>query len=146
MCKFGSKANRPVLPIRTYLRTEIVHEDSLQIAGTILACVMLSVLTYVAFPWIHSLSAMLEGRIFSKNAWDAVGYTASLLVIAAFCMTDIIRLRFIAVLSNVAFLTYGLGLDLEPVWLLHGILLPLNCWRLKQGLQAPTRTKLQRDR
>jgi hypothetical protein len=44
---------------------------------------------------------------------DAVGYVASVLVFSAFCMKDMIPLRLVAVCSNVAFLTYGLGLDLS---------------------------------
>ena len=64
--------------------------------------------------------------------WDTAGYLASSLVITAFCMKDILRLRVAASVSNVAFLIYGLGLGLAPVWVLHAILLPLNLWRLWQ--------------
>ena len=64
--------------------------------------------------------------------WDTAGYLASSLVITAFCMKDILRLRVAASVSNVAFLIYGLGLGLAPVWLLHAILLPVNLWRLWQ--------------
>jgi hypothetical protein len=64
--------------------------------------------------------------------WDTAGYLASSLVITAFCMKDILRLRLAALVSNVAFLIYGLGLGLAPVWLLHAILLPVNLWRLWQ--------------
>ena len=63
---------------------------------------------------------------------EAVGFLASGLVIAAFCMKDLVPLRVTALASNVAFLAYGLGLGLTPVWLLHAILLPVNCWRLWQ--------------
>ena len=66
--------------------------------------------------------------------WDAAGYLASGLVVLAFCMKDIIPLRVVALTSNIAFLTYGIGLGLAPVWLLHAILLPINCWRLWQGI------------
>ena len=66
------------------------------------------------------------------SKWDLAGYGASSLVIAAFCMKDILYLRAVAILSNVAFLTYGIALGLEPIWILHGILLPLNCWRLRE--------------
>ena len=66
--------------------------------------------------------------------WDATGYLASGLVVLAFCMKDIIPLRVVALISNIAFLTYGIGLGLVPVWLLHAILLPINCWRLWQGI------------
>lgn len=64
--------------------------------------------------------------------WDTAGYLASSLVITAFCMKDIRQLRVAALVSNVAFLVYGLGLGLVPVWLLHAILLPVNLWRLWQ--------------
>ena len=66
--------------------------------------------------------------------WDAAGYLASGLVVLAFCMKDIIPLRVVALTSNIAFLTYGIGLGLVPVWLLHAILLPINCWRIWQGI------------
>ena len=69
--------------------------------------------------------------------WDAIGYLASGLVLAAFCMKEIIPLRIIAVCSNIAFLIYGLALGLVPVWLLHAALLPINCWRLWEGLAQP---------
>jgi len=71
--------------------------------------------------------------------WNSVGYLASGLVLAAFCMKEMIPLRLVAVCSNVAFLIYGLALGLAPVWLLHAILLPINCWRLWQCLflEAP---------
>ena len=76
---------------------------------------------------------------------DAVGYLASGLVFAAFCMKEMIPLRVIAVCSNLAFIAYGIELDLHPIWLLHTILLPMNCLRLWQlmpgsgrpGLTAP---------
>jgi hypothetical protein len=67
-------------------------------------------------------------------SWDAVGYLASGLVFAAFCMKHIVPLRLVAVGSNIAFLIYGLALGLVPVWLLHAVLLPINCWRLWQGV------------
>jgi hypothetical protein len=66
------------------------------------------------------------------NAWNAVGFLASGLVITAFCMNDILHLRIVAVASNVAFLAYGVALGLMPVWLLHLALLPVNLVRLWQ--------------
>lgn len=68
--------------------------------------------------------------------WNAVGYLASVLVFAAFCMNDIVPLRVVSVCSNIAFLIYGLELGLIPVWLLHAVLLPINCWRLWQRVSA----------
>jgi len=71
---------------------------------------------------------------------DAAGYLASLLVVLAFCMKDIVLLRLLAIGSNIAFLVYGLSLGLAPVWTLHAVLLPINCWRLWQAI--PQRIKL----
>jgi hypothetical protein len=66
--------------------------------------------------------------------WDAAGFLASCLVVLAFCMRDVIPLRLVALASNVAFLSYGIGLGLVPVWLLHAILMPINGWRLWQAI------------
>ena len=71
--------------------------------------------------------------------WDAAGYLAAGLVITAFCMKGMVPLRIVALTSNVAFLVYGIGLGLVPVWLLHAILLPVNSWRLWQRIaRRPT--------
>jgi len=67
------------------------------------------------------------------SSWNAVGFLASGLVLAAFCMKDMRQLRMVAVASNVAFLTYGFALGLTPVWLLHLVLLPVNAARLWQA-------------
>lgn len=76
--------------------------------------------------------------------WDVVGYVASGLVFTAFCMNEIIPLRLVSVCSNVAFLIYGLALGLIPVWLLHAILLPINCWRLWQRVAPNVRERRSR--
>jgi hypothetical protein len=68
--------------------------------------------------------------------WDAFGYLAAGLVFMAFGMKEMVSLRIVAIFSNLAFVVYGLGLHLTPVWLLHGFLLPLNGWRLAQALQS----------
>jgi hypothetical protein len=70
---------------------------------------------------------------------DATGYLASGLVLAAFGMKDMAKLRIVAIGSNLVFLAYGLSLDLAPVWILHAVLLPLNVWRLAQALQLTRR-------
>jgi CRP/FNR family cyclic AMP-dependent transcriptional regulator len=69
----------------------------------------------------------------SHLTWvQLVGYAASLLVFSTFYMKTMIPLRCIAVVSNVAFLTYGYFGELYPVFLLHVVLLPLNLPRLYQ--------------
>jgi hypothetical protein len=71
------------------------------------------------------------------NVYDGAGFLAAGLVFAAFVMKEMVALRIVAMCSNVAFIVYGLGLDLAPVWLLHAVLLPLNAWRLLQALRSP---------
>jgi CRP/FNR family transcriptional regulator, cyclic AMP receptor protein len=66
------------------------------------------------------------------NWIELSGYLASALVFVAFYMKTMIPLRVVAILSNVAFMTYGLGDHLHPVFILHATLLPLNCLRLFQ--------------
>ena len=64
------------------------------------------------------------------TACTITGYVASALVLAAFCMKEMVPLRIVALCSNLAFIAYGLGLGLTPIWLLHAVLLPMNVWRL----------------
>jgi hypothetical protein len=68
------------------------------------------------------------------NTWDVIGYVAATLVLTAFGMKNIIPLRVVAMCSNLAFIIYGLGLELTPVWSLHTALLPMNAWRLVEAL------------
>lgn len=73
--------------------------------------------------------------------WDACGYVASGLVLAAFAMRDMVPLRVVALLSNVAFIAYGLALGLTPIWLLHAALLPLNGCRLVEAVRGRPEAK-----
>ena len=69
----------------------------------------------------------------ARIGWvEGVGYLASLLVFCTFYMKTMIPLRCVAIASNLAFMTYGLAGGLYPVFVLHVILLPLNCLRLHQ--------------
>jgi CRP/FNR family transcriptional regulator, cyclic AMP receptor protein len=63
---------------------------------------------------------------------DMVGYVAAGLVLTAFCMRSMCTLRVLAILSNLAFITYAYHRDLPPVLLLHVVLLPVNAGRLYQ--------------
>lgn len=58
------------------------------------------------------------------------GFVACSLVLATFAMKSMRRLRFVAILSNIAFIYYAATLGLMPIFILHAILLPLNLWRL----------------
>jgi hypothetical protein len=61
---------------------------------------------------------------------DLIGCVASLLVLLTFCMRDMASLRVVALLSNFAFLFYGISLHLPPIIALHGVLIPINVVRL----------------
>lgn len=79
---------------------------------------------------------------------ELVGYVASALVFATFCMNSMTMLRLLALISNVAFITYACLGDLLPILALHVALLPLNAWRLLQSMPeiaAPNPTPSSRD-
>ncbi len=61
---------------------------------------------------------------------DSIGYLASALVLATFCMRDMVALRWMAIASNLAFIAYGALADIGPVLVLHLLLLPVNVQRL----------------
>ncbi len=63
------------------------------------------------------------------------GYVAALLTVAAFFMKDTVRLRQIALASNVAYAAWAAAAHLYPTLLLHCVLFPLNAWRLSQLLR-----------
>ena len=63
---------------------------------------------------------------------EAIGWLASGLVLLSFLMTVMTRLRVLAAVSNVVFITYAVMAGLTPVLVLHIILLPVNLWRLWQ--------------
>jgi hypothetical protein len=59
-----------------------------------------------------------------------IGYIASGLVLTTFCTNDLRRLRTLAILSNIVFISYGALAGLPPVLGLHLLLLPINAIRL----------------
>lgn len=63
---------------------------------------------------------------------DIVGYAAALAVLGSFCMSTIVPLRVLAIVSNVLFVAYGILAHLYPVFFLHSILLPINLVKLAQ--------------
>ena len=64
---------------------------------------------------------------------DLIGYAASLLVLTTFCMSTMLRLRWVAIGSNVLFILFGYFGHIYPVMiLLHIILLLVNVIRLTQ--------------
>ena len=61
---------------------------------------------------------------------DVLGYAASAMVLATFCMSSMLYLRLVAIGSNVLFILFGLAAHIHPVLLLHLVLLPVNIARL----------------
>ena len=72
---------------------------------------------------------------------DAIGYLASILVFATFCMRTMIPLRVIAIASNICFVAYGLLDHVYPVLLLHLVLLPMNAWRTLEMIRLVRRVE-----
>jgi hypothetical protein len=68
-----------------------------------------------------------------------IGYIASGLVLTTFCTNDLRRLRTLAILSNIVFISYGALAWLPPVLGLHLLLLPINAIRLmRMSNMAPS--------
>jgi hypothetical protein len=70
---------------------------------------------------------------------DALGFLAAGLVLATFCMKRLVPLRVMAISSNLGFILYGYAARIEPVLVLHLILLPVNFVRLAQALPPTAR-------
>ncbi len=63
---------------------------------------------------------------------DLLGYAASAMVLATFCMSSMLYLRVVAIGSNVLFILFGSEAHIYPVLVLHLVLLPVNLARLMQ--------------
>jgi hypothetical protein len=66
------------------------------------------------------------------SSTDLLGYAASAMVLATFCMSSMLCLRLVAIGSNVLFILFGFAAHIHPVLLLHVVLLPVNVARLVQ--------------
>ena len=92
---------------------------------------------------VHSATVAHSGILTGLTDGSAIGFIASGLVLAAFGMKDMVNLRIVAICSNIAFIIYGIVLDLPPVLILHVMLLPLNGWRLMGALQQRSATTMR---
>jgi hypothetical protein len=68
---------------------------------------------------------------------NLLSYAASCAVLATFLMRTMVRLRLVAILSNLLFAAFAYIQHIYPVLFLHAVLLPINLWRLKEIQQAP---------
>ena len=64
------------------------------------------------------------------NLLEILGYLGGLLVFSTFYLKTMIRLRLVAIASNVVYVAYALMGHMVPILVLHIMLLPLNIWRL----------------
>jgi hypothetical protein len=65
---------------------------------------------------------------------DMLGWLAAGLVFMTFWAKGMIKLRLLAICSNVAFVGYGALFHLWPIVALHLAMLPVNLYRLRQAL------------
>lgn len=75
---------------------------------------------------------------------DVLGWSAAALTMLAFSCNDLVRLRYLALSANAAFIAYGLTAQLWPVLALHFVLVPINVWRLWQTLYRQPQGPAQR--
>ena len=77
---------------------------------------------------------------------ELTGYAAAAAVLATFLMQSMMRLRLVAILSILMFISYGYLAHIHPVLALHAALLPINAARLltHQDCRILERAQLQR--
>lgn len=74
---------------------------------------------------------------------EAVGFIGSFLTILTYSMKRMLWLRIAAVLSCLAFVTYGALIGSLPLVLMELTLLPLNGWRLLELTRQAAANPLQ---
>ncbi len=72
-----------------------------------------------------------------------LGWSAAALTLLAFSCDDLVRLRYVALSANAAFIAHGLTAQLWPVLALHFVLVPINGWRLWQTLDRQPEQQVQ---
>jgi hypothetical protein len=71
---------------------------------------------------------------------DALGWLAASLMLLTFLCRDVRWLRALAMLTNLAFMSYGFAAGVLPVLVLHAVLLPLNASRLLWAIRQARRS------
>jgi CRP-like cAMP-binding protein len=71
----------------------------------------------------------------AQHAGTAGSLFATIFVVATYTMRTMIPLRVFGILTNVALIAVSIPTHNYPTLALHGLLLPLNAWRLHQMLQ-----------
>ena len=75
---------------------------------------------------------------FSTNL---LGYVAAFAVFATFMLKEMLTLRLMAITSNFLFVGYALLAGLEPILVLHAMLIPVNAMRLAQVIRDRRRRR-----
>jgi CRP/FNR family cyclic AMP-dependent transcriptional regulator len=75
------------------------------------------------------------------SALELLGYFGGVLIFSTFYLKTMIRLRIVAIASNLVYIAYGALGGLVPILLLHALLLPLNVWRLIEVKQLVRRVR-----
>lgn len=74
-----------------------------------------------------TLAPLVEGLLNGPvNRMDMLGYLAAVSMLFTFGARNKFKLRILAILSNILFICYAFSLNLTPVLILHGCLLPIN--------------------
>jgi hypothetical protein len=77
----------------------------------------------------------------AEHAGAAGSFFASIFVVATLSMRTMIPLRVFAILTNILLIATAIPTHNYPTLLLHGVLLPLNSYRLHQMLQLVREVK-----
>jgi CRP/FNR family cyclic AMP-dependent transcriptional regulator len=72
---------------------------------------------------------------------EALGYLGAAVTLATYSMKTMIPLRVSGIVANILFIAFGWLGAVYPTLVLHAILLPLNCLRLRQMLQLVRRVR-----
>jgi CRP-like cAMP-binding protein len=72
---------------------------------------------------------------------DILGYFGASLTLCVYSMKRMIPLRVIGICANCVFVAYGFLAEVYPQMVLHGLLLPINVFRLREMLQIINKVK-----
>ena len=96
-------------------------------------------------PSLEDIAAQLRAEVVApglqvlavelREAGEVIGYCGTMATVATYSMRTIVPLRIAGILSSLFFVTYALLADVWPMLATELIILPINCWRLYQGLR-----------
>ena len=90
----------------------------------------------MAMPDVFSILLAEASKFCCITPLDCLGSVASGFVLLTFCMQNMVRLRLIALLSNITFIAYASEGELMPILVLHCLLLLVNSASLVRAHSA----------